>query len=98
MKLLALTLLLALPAHAQRIVDLTAAKLHTADGGVEDVAGGAWLDDSKVLALGKERAQLRAENKYLVDHAGDLPTVWVVGAFLVGAAIGAGTAFALTRR
>lgn len=97
MKLAALCLLLALPAQAQRLVDVTAARLHTADGGVEDVAGGAWLDDSQLFASGKELAQLRTENKSLVDHAGDMPTAWVVGAFVVGALLGAGTVVLISK-
>jgi len=96
-KALALCLLLALSAQAQRLVDVTAARLHTADGGVEDVAGGAWLDDSQLSASGKELAQLRTENKNLADHAGDMPTRWVIGAFVVGALLGAGTVIAITQ-
>lgn len=87
------------PAHAQRMVDLAAARLQISDGGVENVDGGVWLDDAQLAAQAKALASLRATNASLEAHAGDLPTRWVVGAFLVGAALGAGvTAFALTRR
>lgn len=96
---IALLITLPAPARAQRVVDLQAARLQVADGGVEHVDGGVWLDDAKTISVAKDLAQLRAENEHLAKHAGDMPTAWVVGAFIVGAALGAGvTAFALTRR
>ncbi len=101
MKLLALCLLLAFPAHAQRLVDVTAARLVSADGGVEDVTGGVWLDDAQLAAQAKALASLRATNASLEAHAGDMPTRWVVGAFVAGVVLGgvaAGLAVTLTRR
>lgn len=100
-KAAAVALMVALtpPAQAQRMVDLEGAQLRIADGGVENVDGGVWLDDAQLAAQAKALASLRATNASLEAHAGDMPTRWVIGAFLVGAALGAGvTAFALTRR
>ena len=69
------------------MVDLRAARLIT-DAGMEDVTGGVWLDDAKTVTVAKDLAQLRAENEHLAKHAGDMPTAWVVGAFVVGALLG----------
>lgn len=89
------------PAHAQRMVDLTAARLQISDGGVENVDGGVWLDDAQLAAQAKALASLRATNASLEAHAGDMPTRWVVGAFVAGVVLGgvaAGLAVTLTRR
>ena len=92
----ALCLLLALPAHAQRLVDLHAARL-VSDAGVEDVIGGVWLDDAKAIALARELTERQARADHLEAHAGDLPTAWVVGAFVVGVLAGGVVVYAVTR-
>jgi len=100
-KAVALCLLLALPAQAQQLVDLKAARLHQVDGGVVDVAGGAWADDDWLIGAAKERADLKTTNAELVKHAPDLPTRWVVGSFIAGVVLGGvatGLVVAFTRR
>jgi len=96
-RIAALCLLLALPAHAQRLVDLSAARLVSRDGGVEDVTGGVWLDDVRTVAVAQGLTQLRTENEHLRAHAGDMPTAWVVGAFVVGLLAGGAVVYAVTR-
>lgn len=91
-----LLLLLALPAHAQRMVDLHAARL-VSDAGVEDVTGGVWLDDAKTMALARELVERKTRADHLEAHAGDMPTAWVVGAFVVGLLAGGAVVYAVTR-
>lgn len=92
---IALLITLPAPARAQRVVDLQAARLQVADGGVEHVDGGVWLDDAKTISVAKDLAQLRAENAHLREHAGDMPTAWVVGALVVGLGAGVALGFAV---
>lgn len=83
-------LVIAFPAQAQRVVDLTAATLHTPDGGTENVLSGAWLDDAQLAATAKQSVELKTRNAQLEAHAGDMPGRWVAGAFIIGVLLGGG--------
>lgn len=87
------------PAAALEVDEVTTASLELVDGTHRDVAGGAWMPDSTLVASGKELAQLRAE-KATWDAAPPPVGVSVAVAVVIGViAFGAGAAVvAITRR
>lgn len=81
--------LLSSMAQAQQIVDVQSARLLQADGGTLEVTGGVWLPDEELIRQAREHRDLAARNQYLQEHVTDMPTVWLLGALVLGGAIGA---------
>lgn len=85
------------PKDAPRVVDVERARLVRSDGGVIDVAGGAWLSDETIFARTKElqarteevarleRARQAAETQRMKE-AITLPLIFLLGGFGAGAA------------
>jgi len=91
-------LLLFLLAQQQvSVVPAERGALLQADGGVVDVGSGTWFSTEEVIAMGKDHAGLRARSEDLQAHAADVPYKWVVGAVLVGFAVGAAVGFGMAR-
>ena len=67
-RLLAILLILALPAYAQdggvQILDVETAEISN-DAGIFSVTGGCWLSTGKCIDTAKELKRLRAENESL---------------------------------
>lgn len=55
---------------------------------VVHVDGGTWVAPAQRLFEGQEHADLAAQNRYLQEHAADMPRVWVAGAFGTGVLFG----------
>ncbi len=98
MKLVALVLLIALPAQAQdagaNVIDVHQAVIveQLVDGGTRPgvvVAGGCWLSSEYCVGYARELADKRARVEYLEAHASDAPYAWMLGALSVGIVVGA---------
>lgn len=58
---------------------------------------GCFLNNPACVDTGRELAQLRTENTHPKEHAADIPTALLVGAFAVGVIAGGAVVFTLTR-
>ena len=54
------------------------------------VGPGCYLKEEVCMREGKERADLKAQVKSLKEDAGEMPTKWMIAAFIVGMVAGAG--------
>ena len=97
MKLAALSLLLVCSVQAQQIVPLHSGHLLTEGGAVVDVDGGAWLPDSELIRLAKEKADQKARNDFLEAHSSDKSLGWIVAALAVGIVAGGVSGFVLAK-
>ncbi len=56
-----------------RVIDVELAHIVQSDGGVTDVAGGAWLRDDVVMARARELRAAEAMNAALKENCADAP-------------------------
>jgi hypothetical protein len=73
-------------AQSPTVVDVDRASLVARDGGIIEVAGGAWLSTDQTLMLSRERARLKAENEAL--RSVPPSTTLIVVFFVIGLAVG----------
>lgn len=52
---------------------------------VVHVDGGSWVSTEQRIYEGQRNRELAARNRYLEEHAGDVPAVMIGGAALAGA-------------
>lgn len=76
-----------------RAIDVERAAILFPGSGLEadrvvHVDGGTWVSTEQRIREGQENADLIAQNKYLQDHAADVPTAWL-GVAAAGGAVAA---------
>ena len=64
------------------VLEVRSGRLTTSDGREAEVTGGAYLDRDTLIAVAKETAALRAENKALREAPVVTPAMIVVGVVL----------------
>lgn len=92
-RLLAILLILALPAYAQdggaQILDVETAEISN-DAGIFSVNGGCWLSTGKCIDTAKELKRLRAENESLRSQPQPVVAIqgnlgwWILGSACLG--------------